>query len=108
MKEFIIFYTDYPISINNNKYSALEYFEYGRKYEVIESYETDDWSEYHRKVSFGNGKYLTIRYNYDYSPYIPYEIQDGILIEYSKFPSYEYIEIDIQEERNKIIDSILK
>jgi hypothetical protein len=94
--------------VNNRICGAFDYFEYDKKYEVIESYDTGKWDEYHRKVSLGNGKYIIIYYNYDgKSLFDVQEIQDGQLVEYSIFPCYDFIEIDVQEERSKKLDKLL-
>ena len=109
MKEYLIFYRNFKLTINGSSGNVFDYFEYDKKYEIIESYETREWDEYHRKISLGNGKSVIIYYHYDGKDlYDEHIIQDGILIEYSVFPDYDFIEVDIQEERNKIIDKILK
>lgn len=113
MKRFIIFYTNYEIGVYlNNKieYSfAFDFFEYDKKYEVIKIYKTSSWLEYKIEVSIGYSESLIIVYHYDEKDIKnTLDIQDGILIEYSIFPNYDLIEIDIQEERNKLINKILE
>jgi hypothetical protein len=109
LKSYIIFYTDYQLFVNNKICGAFDYFEYDKKYEVIESYDTGEWDKYHRKVSLGNGEYIIIYYYYDRKSLLNFlDIQDGQLVEYSIFPSYDFIEVDIQEERDKKLDNLLK
>jgi hypothetical protein len=108
MNEYLIFYRNFKLKVNNSLSNVFDYFDYDKRYEIIESYETREWDEYHSKVSLGNGKSAIIYYHYDGKDlYDKLVIEDGLLIEYSYFPSYEFIEIDIQEERNKKINKIL-
>ena len=108
MKEYIIFYVNYPIIVNNKSFYAFDYFEYNKKYEIVESYETDKWDEYHRKISLGDNKHIVIYYNYDGKDfYDQLFIQDGLLTEFLSFPDYDFIQLDISIEREKNLSILL-
>jgi len=110
MKEYIIFYTNYPIYTNGRWQEAFSFFEYDRKYEIIESYDTKEWYEYFRKIKLDNNKFIIIQYHYDgwsLSSKTTYD-HFGDIVEFHNFREYEIVLVDISLERCKKITSLLE
>jgi hypothetical protein len=111
MKQYIIFYNNYPIYTMGRWREAFDFFEYDRKYEIIESYDDiNEWDEYKREVKLDNNKSIIIQYYYDgwsLSGKTLYD-QFGDIVEFYDFRKYEVITVDISLERVKKITSLLE
>jgi hypothetical protein len=112
MQGFIIFYTDFPILFHGGfqlNTTTLQKFEQGKKYKILDRFETSDWDINHLLIEL-DGKPIQIKYHIDdfRNPNIKRELRldSGLISELSTLPDYELL--DIQEYREELLEKILK